>query len=76
MPTASLTGAWAMPSFHAHLNREKTMENTAVSTELAPSQDAKNMALLTWVGTLFLGFIPSLIIYLVKKDDAYVQDQS
>lgn len=52
------------------------MENTAVSTELAPNQDAKNMALLNWIGTLFLGFIPSLIIYLVKKDDAYVQDQS
>lgn len=40
------------------------------------SQDTKNMALLIWVGTIFFGFIPGLILYLVKKDDAYVQDQA
>lgn len=40
------------------------------------NQDTKNMALLIWIGTLFFGFIPSLIMYLVKKDDAYIQDQS
>ena len=39
-------------------------------------QDAKNIAVLTWVGTIFFGFIPSLIVYLVKQDDAYVKDQS
>lgn len=47
---------------------------TAATTE--PSQDGKNMALLVWIGSIFFGFIPSLILYLVKKDDAYVQDQS
>jgi uncharacterized Tic20 family protein len=41
-----------------------------------PGQESKNLALLIWIGTLFLGFIPSLIVYLVKKDDAYVQDQA
>lgn len=40
------------------------------------TQDSKNVALLTWVGTIFLGFIPSLIVYLIKKDDAYVQDHA
>ncbi len=40
------------------------------------SQDSKNLALLTWVGTIFFGFIPGLVLYLTKKDDAYVQDQS
>lgn len=40
------------------------------------SQDDKNIALLTWIGTFFLGFIPSLVIYLVKKDSAYIQRQS
>lgn len=40
------------------------------------SQDSKNMATLVWVLTIFFGFIPSLIFFLVKKDDAYVQDQS
>jgi uncharacterized Tic20 family protein len=51
------------------------MDNPAVDTN-AVSQDSKNMALLVWIGTIFFGFIPSLILYLVKKDDAYVQDQS
>ena len=40
------------------------------------SQDTKNIALLIWLGTTFLGFIPSLIAYLIKKDDAYLLDQS
>ena len=54
------------------------MENQPIETQsvnAAPSQDSKNMALLNWIGTLFFGFIPCLILYLVKKDDAYVQDQ-
>jgi uncharacterized Tic20 family protein len=40
------------------------------------SQDSKNLALLLWLGTIFFGFIPSLVLYLVKKDDAYLLDQS
>jgi len=51
------------------------MENNAVDA-VNVSQDSKNMALLVWIGTIFFGFIPSLIMYSVKKDDAYVQDQS
>ena len=42
----------------------------------AVSQDSKNMALMTWIGTIFFGFIPGLIFYLVKKDDPYIQDQA
>lgn len=34
------------------------------------------MALLIWIGSIFLLFVPALIIYLVKKDDAYVTDQA
>ena len=41
-----------------------------------PSQDSKNLALLCWIGSALLGFIPGLAFYLVKKDDAYVQDQA
>jgi uncharacterized protein len=52
---------------------EQIIESGSVS-EI--SQDSKNIALLTWIGTLFLGFIPSLIIYLVKKDDVYIQSQA
>ncbi len=40
------------------------------------SQDSKNLALLLWIGTLFFGFIPGLVMYLVKKDDPYIIDQS
>jgi uncharacterized Tic20 family protein len=40
------------------------------------SQDSKNLALLLWIGTLFFVFIPSLVLYLVKKDDPYIVDQS
>jgi uncharacterized Tic20 family protein len=47
-----------------------------MSTEMATSQDSKNTALLIWIGTIFLGFIPGLIVYLVKKDDPYVLDQA
>jgi uncharacterized Tic20 family protein len=42
----------------------------------AVSQDSKNSALIIWIGSLFFGFIPGLIFYLTKKDDAYIQDQS
>ncbi len=38
-------------------------------------QEARNVALLVWIGSIFFGFIPALIVYLVKKDDAYVTDQ-
>lgn len=49
------------------------MENEIVGNV---SQETKNIALLTWIGTIFFGFIPGLVLYLVKKDDPYVQDQS
>ena len=38
--------------------------------------ESRNIAVLVWVGTIFFGFIPALIVYLVKKDDAYVLDQA
>jgi uncharacterized Tic20 family protein len=40
------------------------------------SQESRNIALLVWIGTIFFGFIPGLIVYLIKKDDAYAVDQS
>lgn len=60
------------------------MDNNQDSSQSAPisnapattSQDSKNLALLLWLGTLFFGFIPGLVMYLVKKDDAYILDQS
>jgi uncharacterized Tic20 family protein len=42
----------------------------------AASQDSKNIALLIWIGTIFLCALPGLVVYLVKKDDAFVTDQA
>jgi len=56
------------------------MENQEVETQQAEtpvvSQDSKNLALLMWLGTIFFGFIPSLVLYLIKTDDPYLADQS
>ena len=40
------------------------------------AQDSKNIAILIWIGSIFFGFIPGLIVYLIKKDDLYIQDQA
>jgi len=40
------------------------------------SQDQKNLGLLLWIGTLFFGFIPGLILFFAKADDAYIKEQS
>ena len=53
--------------------------NQSASINDAPStssQDSKNLALLLWLGTIFFSFIPALVLFLVKKDDAYLVDQS
>jgi uncharacterized Tic20 family protein len=41
------------------------------------TQDDKTMALLAHLGGIFFGFIPSLVIWLIKKDSsAFVADQA
>ncbi|WP_347332767.1 DUF4870 domain-containing protein [Marinimicrobium locisalis] len=52
---------------------DATSSKTEVTTT---DQDEKNIALITWITTIFFGFIPGLIFYLVKKDSAYIQDQA
>jgi uncharacterized Tic20 family protein len=54
-------------------NKEKIVESE--TSEVVP-QDSKNIALLIWIGSIFFGFIPGLIVYLIKKDDPYIQDQA
>src|SRR5262252_9332664 len=61
----------ARPACAARLHRQKRRKRMA-----GESQDSRNVAVLLWIGTIFFGFIPSLIVYLIKKDDAYVLDQS
>lgn len=59
------------------LNRHK-LEGENMEGEISGviTQDSKNIALMTWIGSIFFGFIPGLIFYLIKKDDPYIQDQS
>jgi uncharacterized protein len=40
------------------------------------SQESRNIAILIWIGTIFFGFLPGLIVYLIKKDDPYVIEHS
>jgi len=56
-------------------NNQDSNQQTS-TTDVSVSQDSKNLALLLWLGTIFFGFIPGLVMYLVKKDDAYILDQS
>jgi uncharacterized protein len=54
----------------------EAQSSAATGTIAAANQDSRNMALLVWILTIFFGFIPGLIFYLVKTDDPYLQDQS
>lgn len=63
-----------MPYYESsQFNKEKIMgkEISEVVT-----QDSKNIAILVWIGSILFGFIPGLIVYLIKKDDPYIQDQA
>ncbi len=50
-------------------------ETTAAGPVVA-DQESRNLSLLIWIGTIFFGFLPGLIFYLVKKDNPYVTDQA
>ncbi|MEK9825461.1 MAG: DUF4870 domain-containing protein [Methylotenera sp.] len=50
-----------------------------MSTEvlIVPSNDEKNIATITHLGGILFSFIPSLIVFLLKKDDSeYIRVQS
>jgi len=57
-------------------NQDSSQNTSTTDVVTSVSQDSKNLALLLWLGTIFFGFIPGLVMYLVKKDDAYILDQS
>lgn len=58
------------------VNSEPSSDNTYDSPTLETNQDAKNLAMLIWLGTIVFGFIPGLLGYLLQKETAYVQQQS
>ena len=56
--------------------RDAAEEPSVPTADSDISQDSRNLALLIWVGTIFLGFIPGLIVFLMKKEDEYVANQA
>lgn len=59
-------------------NSDSSETTTHIQSNMMQSitQESKNIALLTWIGTIFFGFIPGLIFYLIKKEDPYIQAQA
>ncbi len=57
-----------------NIAEDEVSATTTDSSEIP--QDSKNIAILTWIGTIFLGFIPGLLFYLIKSDHEYVKDQA
>ena len=51
-------------------------EETSTPNKVENNSETNNIILLMWIGTFFFGFIPSLIIYLVKKDNELITDQA
>ncbi len=40
------------------------------------SENSKTIVLVTWLLTIFFGFIPSLVVYLIKQDNGDVRKQA
>ncbi len=38
--------------------------------------DGRTIAILVWIGTIFFGFIPSLAVFLIKKDDGFLLEHT
>lgn len=57
---------------HNSMQEQKDINESDEQKMIAPNQDQKNLALLIWLGSVFLWFLPSLLGYLFKKDDTYV----
>ncbi len=56
-------------------NNEVIIE--ANSTEVAPSNDDKNIATITHLGGTVFSFVPALIVWILKKDDSeFIADQA
>jgi uncharacterized protein len=54
-----------------------TKPNTGQPSFYTPTQDERTMAILAHVLTIFFGFIPPLIIWLIKKEESkYVAEQA
>ncbi|WP_035059385.1 DUF4870 domain-containing protein [Andreprevotia chitinilytica] len=57
-------------------NDEPAASSNAPATASKATNDSHTFAVLLWIGTLIFGFIPPLVVFLVKKDDEFVTDQA
>lgn len=56
---------------------DETQNEITAPINLTPSSDDKNIATVTHLGGTVFSFIPSLIVWILKKDDsAYIGDQA
>jgi len=83
MPTRSFScgvpeqeDGWRIAAVRGNFRRAKFKFTKGILLENTPTSDSKNMAMLVWVLTIFFGFIPPLIFFLIKKDDEYVLDHA
>ena len=53
----------------------QTQENQSPATPTGIADD-QNIAVIMWIATLFLGFIPSLIVYLLYTDKPFIRQHS
>ena len=65
---------------NANTNHALQTRRTQTDIQNVPShsttKDSQKLVALNWLGCLFFGFIPPLIILLLKKDDAYARSQA
>lgn len=56
---------------------EDSLNDLDLNGVYEPTQDEKNIAMLSHVLTLFAWFIPPLVIYILKKDESeYIRDHA
>lgn len=59
------------------MSAEVIESNALITQPLTPTNDEKNIATITHLGGTVFWFIPSLIVWVLKKDDsAYLSDQA
>ena len=56
-------------------NQRENAGETDDDTLDSVNPESSNLALLLWIGTIFLFSLPSLVMFLMKKGDDYVADQ-
>lgn len=57
-------------------NEKTEVENGVDDSGNVVSQDSKNFAVIMEILSFFFGFLPPLVVYLMKPDDKFLKEQS